>query len=151
VAPGFIAGYVPWLLSHWQMHASLLGFPPFRIIGIFFIIAGIPIILDSFGRFALQGLGTPAPILPTEHLVVSGLYRYVRNPMYVGVSSVIFGQGLLLGNKQVLGYGVIVCLGFFLFVLGYEEPTMRRTFGDQYETFCAAVPRWIPRLTPWRG
>jgi protein-S-isoprenylcysteine O-methyltransferase Ste14 len=149
LAPGLVAGYVPWLISHWQMQPPLLHFLPLRVLGIILIAAGVPTILDSFTRFALQGLGTPAPILPTKHLVVTGLYRYVRNPMYVGVSSVIFGQGLLLGSKQVLGYGFIVWLAFFLFVLGYEEPKLRRTFGEEYETFCAAVPRWIPRLRRW--
>ncbi len=108
-------------------------------------------LLDSFVRFALEGLGTPAPVLPTEHLVVTGLYRFVRNPMYVGVLSVILGQGLLLGDTQVLRYGAVVWLAFGLFVIGYEEPTLRRTFGEEYERFCANVPRWIPRLRPWRG
>jgi len=83
--------------------------------------------------------------------VVTGLYRCVRNPMYVGVVSVIAGQGLLLGNARVLGYGALVWLAFSLFVLGYEEPTLRRTFGAEYERFCANVPRWIPRLRPWPG
>jgi protein-S-isoprenylcysteine O-methyltransferase Ste14 len=151
IAPGTVAVYMPWLISRWHMQAPLLHFFPFRVIGILLITAGAPMILDSFARFALQGLGTPAPILPTQHLVVSGLYRFVRNPMYVGVSWVIFGQGLLLGDRRVLGYGLLVWLGFYVFVLAYEEPKLRRTFGSEYEVFCASVPRWIPRLRPWRG
>ena len=114
------------------------------------IVAGVPALLDSFARFALQGLGTPAPVLPTDRLVVTGLYRHVRNPMYVGVVTVVLGQGLLIGSARVLGYGVVLWLIFHLFVLGYEEPTLRRSFGTEYDRFCRNVPRWIPRLRPWR-
>jgi protein-S-isoprenylcysteine O-methyltransferase Ste14 len=112
--------------------------------------AGLPVLLDSFGRFALKGLGTPAPIFPTRHLVVSGLFRYVRNPMYVAVLALIFGQGLLFGSVRILEYGIAIWVAFHLFVLMYEEPTMRRSFEPEYEAFCANVPRWIPRLRPWR-
>jgi protein-S-isoprenylcysteine O-methyltransferase Ste14 len=133
------------------MQAPLLGVAAFRIAGMVLIVAGVPMILDSFARFAIQGLGTPAPILPTQHLVVTGLYRYVRNPMYVGVAAIIFGQGLLFGNVSVLEYGLAVWLAFHLFVLGYEEPKLRSSFGDEYRQFCANVPRWIPRMSPWKG
>ena len=115
------------------------------------IAAGIPVLVDSFARFALQGLGTPAPVFPTRRLVITGLYRFVRNPMYVAVLSVIIGQALLLGNVRVLRYGALVGLGFHLFVVAYEEPTLRSTFGQEYERYCTAVPRWIPRFSPWRG
>lgn len=131
------------------MRAPLLGVSAFRILGVILILEGIPILLDSFARFALQGLGTPAPVLPTEHLVVTGLYRFVRNPMYVGVVLTIFGQGLLFGDTRLLVYGVIAWVVTHLFVLAYEEPTLRRTFGEEYKIFCANVPRWIPRLKPW--
>ncbi len=150
IAPGTVAGLVPWWISRWRMQAPLLGFFPVRIVGALLIAAGLPVLLDSFARFALKGLGTPAPVFPTRHLVVSGLYRYVRNPMYVAVVSLIFGQGLLLGNVRVLEYGFLIWLAFHLFVLLYEEPTLRATFGDEYEAFCAHVPRWIPRLKGWR-
>jgi protein-S-isoprenylcysteine O-methyltransferase Ste14 len=129
----------------------LLGLFPLRFVGCLLIGAGLPVLIDSFARFAFQGLGTPAPVFPTRHLVVSGLYRHVRNPMYVAVVAVILGQGLLLGNLSVLRYGALVWLAFHLFVLAYEEPTLRATFGTEYEAFCANVPRWIPRLRPWRG
>ena len=148
VAPGTVAVLVPWLISDWRMQYPETHLAILRVVGIILIAAGIPTLLDSFTRFALQGLGTPAPILPTEHLVVSGLYRYVRNPMYVGVLCVIFGQGLLLGNVRVLGYGVLVWLACHSFVLVYEEPKLRGSFGSEYEAFCAIVPRWIPRLRP---
>ncbi len=151
LAPGLVAGLAPWWISRWRMQPPLLGLSLLRVAGAALIAVGTPALLDSFARFALQGLGTPAPIFPTRHLVVTGLYRHVRNPMYVGVVSVIVGQGLLLGSARVLDYGVLVWLAFSLFVIGYEEPTLRRTFGDEYERFCANIPRWIPRLHPWRG
>lgn len=151
VAPGTIAGLIPWWFSRWRMHAPLLGVSALRVVGVLLIAVGIPLVLESFARFALKGLGTPAPILPTRHLVVSGLYRYVRNPMYVGVLATIIGQGLLLGNVSLLWYGLVVAIGFHIFVLSYEEPTLRRTFGEEYEVFCQNVPRWIPRLSAWKG
>ena len=151
IAPGIVAGYVPWRICRWQVGAPLLGISAFRVAGVLLMAAGLPVLLDSFARFALQGLGTPAPIFPTQHLVVSGLFRYVRNPMYVAVASLILGQGLFFGSIRVLEYGIAVWLGFFLFVLLYEEPTLRKSFGPEYEEFCANVPRWIPHLRAWRG
>lgn len=150
IAPGIVAGYVPWWISRWQMRAPLLGTVAFRVIGALLIIAGLPVLLDSFARFAFQGLGTPAPLFPTRRLVVSGFFQYVRNPMYLAVVSLILGQGLFFGSVHVLEYGVAVWAGFYLFVLMYEEPTLRNTYGPGYEEFCANVPRWIPRLRPWK-
>jgi protein-S-isoprenylcysteine O-methyltransferase Ste14 len=112
------------------------------------IAAGLPVLLDSFARFAIQGLGTPAPVAPPQHLVVTGLYRWMRNPMYVAVSLLIFGQGLLFGSVRLLEYGLLVWLAFFTFVVLYEEPALSRKFGKEYEDFCLHVPRWIPRLKP---
>jgi protein-S-isoprenylcysteine O-methyltransferase Ste14 len=82
--------------------------------------------------------------------VISGLYRYVRNPMYVGVVSIILGEALVLGSGGVLIYAAVVALGFHLFVVLYEEPTLRRTYGAQYDGYCTLVRRWLPRLTPAR-
>ena len=149
IAPGFVAGLVPWWISRWRLDAPFLGIPPIRIAGLILLALGALGLLDSFARFALQGEGTPAPVFPTRHLVVSGLYRYVRNPMYVSVVSAILGQAILLGNKQLLEYGAFVWLAFHLFVLLYEEPVLRETFGPEYQSFCAHVPRWIPRLKAW--
>jgi len=150
IAPGFVAGLVPWWISGWRLEAPFFGMLLFRFVGGMMITLGVVGLLDSFFRFAVQGVGTPAPVFPTRHLVVTGLYRYVRNPIYVAVVSTILGQGLLLGNAALLEYGGLVWLLFHLFVLGYEEPTLRATFGSEYRVFCAGVPRWIPRLTPWR-
>lgn len=106
-------------------------------------------LLDSFARFAFQGIGTPAPVFPTRHLVVQGFYRYVRNPIYLAVVSVILGQGMIFGNLNLLIYGVLAWLSTHLFVVTHEEPTLRKTFGAEYDDFCANVPRWVPRLSPW--
>jgi protein-S-isoprenylcysteine O-methyltransferase Ste14 len=149
IAPGFVAGLVPWWISQWRLEAPFFAMPLFRFAGGILILLGIGGLLDSFLRFAVQGLGTPAPVFPTRHLVVTGLYRFVRNPMYVAVVSAILGQGLLLGNSRVLEYGALVWLLFHLFVLLYEEPVLRSSFGSEYRAFCAEVPRWIPRFTPW--
>ena len=150
LAPGTVAGLAPWWISGWKFEPPLLGIAWTRWLGVALIVAGVPALLDSFARFALQGLGTPAPVLPTNRLVVTGLYRHVRNPMYLGVVTVVLGQGLLIGSARVLGYGVWLWLIFHLFVLGYEEPTLERSFGTEYDRFCRNVPRWIPRLRPWR-
>ena len=106
---------------------SFLGVEQTRIIGVVLIIVGALGLLDSFARFALQGLGTPAPIPPTRNLVVTGLYRYVRNPMYFAVVAVIFGQAVLFGDWRLLLYGPVRWLACHLFVITYEEPTLRRT------------------------
>ena len=146
IAPGTLAVYVPWNFTRWRLAPPLLGFFPLRVVGGLMMAAGLPVLLDSFARFAIQGLGTPAPVAPPQHLVVTGLYRYVRNPMYVAVSSLIFGQGLLFGSVSLLEYGLVVWLGFFAFVVLYEEPTLREKFDKEYEDYCARVPRWLPRL-----
>src|SRR5215468_5114682 len=150
IAPCVAVGLIPFWITGWQFQPPLFGLELTRLFGGVFILAGIPVIVDSFARFALQGLGTPAPVLPPRHLVVTGLYRHVRNPMYVAVTSLILGQALLFGSLRVLEYGLVVWLAFHLFVLAYEEPTLRRTFGPEYEKFCANVPRWIPRVKPWK-
>ncbi len=148
VAPGTLAIYVPWAVTHWHFGPALLGVFFLRIIGALMIAAGLPVLLDSFARFATQGLGTPAPVAPPQHLVVTGLYRWMRNPMYVVVSLLIFGQGLLFGSARLLEYGLLVWLAFFAFVVLYEEPALSRKFGKEYEDYCLHVPRWIPRLKP---
>ena len=150
LAPGTVAVWMPWWISRWRVETPVAGWLPLRFVGALLAAAGALVLLDSFARFAVKGLGTPAPVFPTRYLVVTGLYRYVRNPMYIAVMAVIIGQGLIFGNVRVLEYGALVWLGFHLFVVAYEEPTLRGTFGEEYETFCGAVSRWIPRLSPWR-
>ena len=146
LAPGTVAGVIPLWISRWQFNTPFFGLEPIRWFGVLLMALAAPVLLESFARFALEGLGTPAPVLPTQHLVVKGFYRYVRNPMYVAVVSIIAGQALLLGNAYLLLYAVAVSGGFVGFVLSYEEPKLRRTYGAEYEAYCARVPRWIPRV-----
>ena len=151
VARGIVAGLVPWGISDWRLGPPLLSVELFRWLGTLLLLLGGVLLLETFSRFALQGLGTPAPIAPTKTLVVTGSYRFVRNPMYVAVVSLIFGQGLWFGNWGVMAYGLVVWLTVHLFVLAYEEPTLSQSYGAQYDSYRANVRRWIPRLTPWRG
>ena len=145
VAPGTVAGVVPWWISRWEIQPPLLGVPFLPVVGVLLIVAGVAALLDSFARFAVQGLGTPAPVAPTQHLVVTGLYRYVRNPIYLGLVAAIVGQGLLLGSARLVAYGALVWLAVHIFVLAHEEPTLRKTFGTEYDAYRSNVPRWMPR------
>jgi protein-S-isoprenylcysteine O-methyltransferase Ste14 len=137
-------------MSRWRVSNSLPGFMALRVMGALLMAVGFVLLMETFVRFAIQGIGTPAPVYPTKHLVVKGSYRHVRNPMYVAVVSLILGQGMVLGNVQVFVYGLCAWAAMHLFVLLYEEPTLRRTFAQEYEDFCTHVPRWIPRWTPWQ-
>ena len=149
VAPGVVAGLIPFWISGWQLQPALGGIEPLRWAGVLLLLLGVVLLAETFSRFALQGRGTPAPVYPTETLVVTGSYRFVRNPMYVAVVSLILGQGLLFGSLPVLAYCAVIWLTVHLFVISYEEPTLARTFGEQYARYRANVRRWIPRLTPW--
>lgn len=141
---------MPYWLTRWRMQSPLLPIPGLRVAGVVLIVAGIASLLDSFLRFALIGLGTPAPIAPTKTLVVSGQYRHVRNPMYVAVVAIVLGQGLLLGSGRVLAYGAVAWLVMHVFVRLYEEPKLAGRYGTSYEAYRRHVRRWWPRLRPWR-
>jgi len=147
-APGTIAGVIPWLIVRWPAPIPNLGLAAF---GGLILALGLVLLVECFARFAVQGRGTPAPIAPPQRLVVTGAYRHVRNPMYVAVVSLILGQAALFASLPLLVYGMVIWTAFHAFVLGYEEPTLRRQFPQDYAAFYAAVPRWIPRLRPWRG
>lgn len=148
IAPGVVAGLVPWWLTGWRMGAA---YPvPVQITGAVLAAAGAAALLAAFTQFAIQGRGTPAPPAPTEQLVVRGLYRYVRNPMYLAVLAVITGQALLLSRPILLGYAVAVAAAFIAFVSGYEQPTLARRYGAQYQAYKRAVPGWWPHLPPAR-
>jgi protein-S-isoprenylcysteine O-methyltransferase Ste14 len=149
VAPLTVAGWMPYAISGWRVGPPLLGAAGLRPLGAILLVIGVAGLVDSFARFALQGRGTPAPIAPTERLVVSGLYRYARNPMYLSLISAIVGQALLFGDLNLLRYAAVVWLLVHLFVLAYEEPTLRAQFGRSYDLYRAHVPRWLPRLRPW--
>jgi protein-S-isoprenylcysteine O-methyltransferase Ste14 len=149
VAPGSIAGWIPYVITGWRVQASWASLPV-RIAGAVLLTAGTAVLTDSFLRFVFEGRGTPAPVAPPEGLVVSGLYRHVRNPMYVAIMSAVVGQALLFGSIALVAYAVLIWLMFHSFVVFYEEPALRRKFGNSYDAYRAAVPRWIPRVTAWR-
>jgi protein-S-isoprenylcysteine O-methyltransferase Ste14 len=147
VAPGVIAGLIPYWLTGWDAAADVPWWQ--AALGVALIAAGCAALLYAFGRFVVEGVGTPAPVAPTRHLVVGGLYRYVRNPMYIAVATTILGQALLLARPGLLLYALAFMAVVFAFVRGYEEPTLARTFGEEYEAYRRAVPGWWPRRTPW--
>jgi protein-S-isoprenylcysteine O-methyltransferase Ste14 len=149
IVPGTVAGLIPWWITRWQFMPPFLGLELTRALGVILILAGAPGLVDSFVRFALQGLGTPAPIAPPRNLVVTGLYRFVRNPMYVAVVAIILGEALLFGDWRLAVYGSLFWLAAHVFVVIHEEPNLTETFGAEFETFRANVPRWLPRATPW--
>ena len=147
LAPGVVAGLIPWSITKWRV-----GDPypwPIRVMGVALLVTGAIVLVSAFVRFVTEGSGTPAPIAPTRRLVIGGLYRHVRNPMYVAVLATIVGQALVLGRTSLLVYGAVVAVAFATFVHSYEEPTLLRTFGAQYEEYRRAVPTWWPRLRPW--
>jgi protein-S-isoprenylcysteine O-methyltransferase Ste14 len=147
VVPGTVVGLVPYWFSGWRLGPPLLATPLTRWLGVVFIAVGLPLFADFVIRFVREGLGTPAPIAPTRHLVMGGPYRYTRNPGYVAVIAMLVGQALLFAQTQLLVYAVAVAAGFHLFVLLYEEPTLRQSYGAEYDVYCRQVPRWVPRLT----
>jgi protein-S-isoprenylcysteine O-methyltransferase Ste14 len=147
IAPGTVAGYLPWLITRWQPGAAPPGSGAVRLFGLLLAIGGVIAVCDAFLRFAWTGRGTPAPVAPPEVLVVSGLHRYVRNPMYLSVGAIVVGEAIWLWRYELLllaaAFGVLT----HLFVVFYEEPTLRRQFGAQYVRYCRHVRRWRPRLS----
>ncbi len=142
VAPGVMAGLIPYWLTGWDTSGAV---PTVQVaLGAALVMAGVAVLLDAFGRFVVEGLGTPAPIAPTEHLVVGGLYRFVRNPMYVAVATVIIGQAVLLGRPALLLYAAAFGVTVWSFVRFYEEPTLAARYGAEYEAYRRAVPGWRP-------
>src|ERR1700758_782466 len=117
VAPAMLAGVIPWSITHWEFRPPFLAAEATRLAGLALIIAGVPGVLDSFARFALEGLGTPAPIAPPRKLGVTGLYRYVRNPIYSALVAAILGQALLFGDSRLLWYGALLWLFFHVWVM----------------------------------
>ncbi|MGD0695571.1 MAG: isoprenylcysteine carboxylmethyltransferase family protein [Terriglobia bacterium] len=142
IVPGTVTVVIPYLLM--GRHAEVCQ--PLGPVGFLPIALGAALALRSSWDFATVGRGTPAPVDPPKVLVARGYYRYVRNPMYVGVVLILLGESILFGSVTLLEYALVVWLLFHLFVLLYEEPTLRRKFGPSYVEYCKEVGRWIPRL-----
>jgi protein-S-isoprenylcysteine O-methyltransferase Ste14 len=152
VVPGTVAGLGPWWLTGWAVgEAPPQVVAPLRIVGAVLVLVGASALLHAFGRFVLEGLGTPAPVAAPERLVIGGLYRYVRNPMYLAVLLTIVGEALVLLQPVLLVYAAVVGVAMASFVYGYEEPTLSESFGAEYDAYRRAVPAWWPRLRPWHS
>lgn len=145
--PGFVLVYLPWWMTHFRVPAEEpLGQ---KLVAAAMIASGLIPLFTSMLRFITEGRGTLVPAVPTERLVVSGLYRYVRNPMYVGVLTALAGETMLLATRQMVNYLIVVFILMHLFVVLYEEPTLAHRHREDYQRYKRNVPRWLPRITPW--
>jgi len=149
VAPGTVVGLIPWLITHWAFHQPLSNWVIAQVVGTLLICTGLVPVVSAFVEFVKAG-GTPMPAAPTQRLVVGGFNRYIRNPMYFGLLLAILGQALLFGSLELLIYAMLVWPLPAAFVRWYEEPTLTRKFGAEYEAYRQAVPAWWPRLHPWK-
>jgi protein-S-isoprenylcysteine O-methyltransferase Ste14 len=148
LVPGMAAGVIPWLLTDWRGREPPWH-PAIRLVGLTLLAIGAVILASAFIRFVTEGRGTPAPVAPTERLVVGGLYRHVRNPMYLAVTATIVGQAMVLGRLELLTYAALFLATTAAFVHLYEEPTLLRRYGTEYEAYRRAVPGWWPRWHAW--
>jgi protein-S-isoprenylcysteine O-methyltransferase Ste14 len=148
VVPGTVVVLAPYWLTGWRPGPAILGTPLTRWLGVLLIVLGLPLFIDFVVRFVREGLGTPAPIAPTRHLVVGGPFGVVRNPGYVAVIALLLGQAFVLARTELFAYAGAVALGFHAFVVLYEEPTLQRTFGAEFDAYSRRVPRWLPH-PPW--
>jgi protein-S-isoprenylcysteine O-methyltransferase Ste14 len=144
LVPGTVAVVLPWLLLGQTPPVETLSPSPW-LLGLLPLLAGIALYLWCAGAFTFIGKGTPAPIAAPIFLVRSGPYQWVRNPMYLGVLAIIVGQATLFRSVALIGYALVVWLIVHLFVVSVEEPSLRRQFGESYEAYLRAVPRWLPR------
>jgi len=146
--PGVVAGLVPYLITGgWEGNGASVAL---QVSGAVLLAAGLAVLAQTVIRFAVEGLGTPFPAAPTENLVIGGPYRYVRNPMYLGVIATILGQAAILASPALLVYAAIVWVTVASFVRFYEEPTLSSQYGEPYDAYRRAVRAWWPRATPWR-
>lgn len=151
-APGTVAVLVPYWITGWRMRDP---FPdpvmiPLRALGAALVLGGLAVLVNAFVRFVVEGLGTPIPVAPPDRLVVGGLYRHVRNPMYVAIFAAVIGQAMIFGDSRLLVYVAVLAIPVSAFVHWYEEPHLRRKFGADYDDYRSHVPGWWPRLRPYR-
>ena len=148
LVPGTVGGLAPYWIAHSGLDGLMLGKAMGSIVtdlvGIFFTVIGALIYLWCAYDFTFIGRGTPAIFDPPKTLVVRGLYHYVRNPMYVGVLSAIIGQVFIYGSPVLFLYALMVIIMLHFFVLWYEEPVLRKMFGDYYMAYGKQVNRWLP-------
>jgi len=139
-----------WFMPRWMAGGDL--HPRWIIGAIALMLIGGAIMLECVWDFAWTGRGTAAPFDPPRRLVITGLYRYVRNPMYLGMAVFLIGEAFVLPQvtREMLLMLAVLAAIIAVFVLTYEEPALRRLFGEDYETYCRNVRRWLPRLTPYR-
>ena len=151
--PGLLAGYVPWRFFGLG-RLRLDPFRPYHAVGLGGVAVGVVLLGACIWGFARRGRGTLAPADPPRELVIGGLYRYVRNPMYLSVTAILLGEALAALSRPLFLYWACWFLGVNLFVIFYEEPSLRRRFGASYERYTERVGRWLPRVrtrTPDRG
>jgi protein-S-isoprenylcysteine O-methyltransferase Ste14 len=143
---GIAEGLIPWLF----IRNRLAAWPPelnfFSVLGVFFILLGLPIQIWVAWAFVKFGKGTPAPFDPPKEFVATGLFRFVRNPMYYGGLCVLTGWVLLTRSMWMLAYSAFLTTAMHFFTVLVEEPQLRKRFGKPYEEYCQRVPRWIPKF-----
>jgi len=144
VLPGFFAAYVPWRFFGLGK-GDLRAFSALSLLGLLCIGLGTVLLAACIVEFARSGWGTLSPVDPPRRLVARGLYRYVRNPMYLSVTMIVLGEALLSRSPDLAVYWAIWFLGANLFVIGYEEPALRQRFGAAYDDYTRRVGRWIPK------
>ncbi|WP_188193275.1 methyltransferase family protein [Nonomuraea sp. SYSU D8015] len=151
VAPGTVAVLVPYWITGWRMLDPFPGpvMIPLRALGAILVVAGVAVIVNAFVRFVVEGFGTPIPVAPPDRLVVGGLYRHVRNPMYVAIFAAVIGQAMIFGEAWLLVYAAVLAIPVYSFVRWYEEPHLRARFGADYDDYRSHVPGWWPRLRPY--
>jgi protein-S-isoprenylcysteine O-methyltransferase Ste14 len=148
LVPGTVAVYLPRRILLSRAAVDLLPVEALRFVGVPIAAAGALTYLWCAWDFATAGRGTPAPIDPPRELVARGLYRRVRNPMYIGIALLLLGEAIFFRSRALLFYAGAVVLFLHLFVVFYEEPALARKFAEAYARYCDSVPRWIPKIRP---
>ena len=145
--PGTVTLVVPYFLLSSRANHFDFQFSYLRLLGLLPIVAGVVLYVWCAWDFTFIGKGTPAPFDPPKELVVKGPYRYVRNPMYIFVGLALVGEAIVFTSMRVAIFAVVALAFFHVWVLVYEEPTLRRKFGEAYKQYCQRVSRWLPGVT----